>query len=69
LSVKDSGPGLPDGIDIFQVFVTTKPRGTGLGLSIARQIVVQHGGRISARNAPGGGSVFEITLPLAPREV
>jgi len=68
LSVRDSGPGLPDGIDVFQLFVTTKAKGTGLGLSIARQIILQHGGTITARNEPGGGAVFDIHLPLPPRE-
>ena len=33
LVVKDTGPGLPEGLDVFQLFVTTKARGTGLGLS------------------------------------
>ena len=66
LSVLDTGPGLSEGVDVFQLFVTTKPGGTGLGLSIARQIVAQHGGTISARNEPGGGALFEINLPLVP---
>jgi len=68
LSVEDTGPGLPDGVDIFQLFVTTKVGGTGLGLSIARQIVAQHGGMITARNSPGGGACFEIALPLTSTE-
>jgi len=68
LSVEDTGPGIPEGVDIFQLFVTTKPGGTGLGLSIARQIVAQHGGVISATNAPHGGARFEITLPLLAGE-
>jgi signal transduction histidine kinase len=68
LSVEDNGPGLPEGIDIFQLFVTTKPGGTGLGLSIARQIVAQHGGVISAGPAALGGARFDITLPLVPEE-
>ena len=68
LSVEDTGPGLPESVDIFQLFVTTKPGGTGLGLSIARQIVAQHGGAIAAHNVPGGGARFEITLPLIPAE-
>jgi signal transduction histidine kinase len=66
--VEDSGPGLPDGLDIFQLFVTTKARGTGLGLSIAQQIVLEHGGEISARNEPGQGARFVISLPLTPAE-
>jgi signal transduction histidine kinase len=68
LSVEDNGPGLPEGIDIFQLFVTTKPGGTGLGLSIARQIVAQHGGVITAHPGATGGARFSITLPLAPKE-
>jgi signal transduction histidine kinase len=64
LTVRDTGPGLPDGVDVFQLFVTTKPKGTGLGLSIVQQIVLQHGGEISAANQPGEGAVFTITLPM-----
>jgi signal transduction histidine kinase len=68
MSVEDTGPGFPEGLDIFQLFVTSKPQGTGLGLPIARQIITQHGGHISARNATAGGAVFEITLPCPPGE-
>ncbi|HET7095188.1 MAG TPA: ATP-binding protein, partial [Thermomicrobiales bacterium] len=39
--------------------------GAGLGLSIAKKLVDLHGGAISARNAPGGGAVFTIRLPVA----
>jgi signal transduction histidine kinase len=63
LSVSDTGPGLPEGVDVFQLFVTTKPKGTGLGLSIVQQIVLQHGGEIRAQAAPGGGAAFVISLP------
>ena len=61
-------PGLPDGLDIFQLFVTTKPRGTGLGLSLAQQIIAEHGGTIAARNDPNGGAEFQVSLPLALAE-
>ncbi len=37
--------------------------GVGLGLHIAREVVEAHGGRLRARNRPGGGAVFEIDLP------
>ena len=65
LVVRDTGPGLPEGIDVFQVFVTTKPKGTGLGLSIVQQIVVQHGGEIAAASEAGRGATFTVWLPLS----
>jgi signal transduction histidine kinase len=64
LVVRDSGPGLPEGLDVFQLFVTTKARGTGLGLSIAQQIVLEHGGEIAASSAPGEGATFTVSLPV-----
>ena len=64
LVVRDTGPGLPEGVDVFQLFVTTKPKGTGLGLSIVQQIVLQHGGEIAVTSEPGKGAAFTIALPL-----
>jgi signal transduction histidine kinase len=65
--VRDTGPGLPVGVDVFQLFVTTKPKGTGLGLSIVQQIVLQHGGDIvAAPSEPGQGACFTVTLPVQP---
>jgi signal transduction histidine kinase len=66
LIVRDTGPGLPPGVDVFQLFVTTKPKGTGLGLSIVQQIVLQHGGDIVAASEPGQGACFTVTLPVQP---
>ena len=68
IEVKDNGPGLPERVDIFQLFVTTKPKGTGLGLSIAQQIVHAHGGSITAASEPGKGAAFTVALPLDPAE-
>jgi two-component system sensor histidine kinase HupT/HoxJ len=69
VTVRDSGPGIPPEhlLRIFDPFFTTKPvgKGTGLGLSISYGIVEQHGGRLSARNAEGGGAEFLLELPQA----
>ena len=64
LVVRDTGPGLPEGLDVFQLFATTKPKGTGLGLSIVQQIILQHGGEITAASEAGNGATFSIALPL-----
>jgi C4-dicarboxylate-specific signal transduction histidine kinase len=64
--VRDSGPGIPPhiGEKVFDPFFSTKEQGTGLGLSIARRIITDHGGRLEAGNASGGGGVFTIALPV-----
>lgn len=64
VSVADTGPGVPDGIDVFEPFATTKADGTGLGLSVARQIVASHGGELRYESTPGCGTTFMIWLPL-----
>ena len=56
--------GLPEGLDVFQVFVTTKPRGTGLGLSITRKILEQHGASISFTSEAGNGTTFTVHIPI-----
>ena len=63
----DDGPGLKDPKRIFDPFYTTKSvgKGTGLGLSICYGIVKEHGGDITANNAPEGGAVIEVKLPVA----
>jgi two-component system sensor histidine kinase HupT/HoxJ len=69
IRLRDNGPGIaPEALGkIFDPFFTTKPigKGTGLGLSISYGIVERHGGELRADNAPGGGALFLLRLPLA----
>jgi signal transduction histidine kinase len=74
LHLRDRGPGVPDADKerIFDRFYRSqasadRPSGTGLGLAIARSIIERLGGRIWVEDAPGGGSVFIVELPEAPR--
>ena len=69
-SVADTGPGIAeeDRVRVFEPFWRGRhagPGGLGLGLAIARGLVEAHGGVLSVSAAPGGGSVFEFTLPAA----
>jgi signal transduction histidine kinase len=68
--VKDTGSGIPPEYHerIFEKFfrVPGAPSGgVGLGLYLAREIVEAHGGRIGVESAPGVGSRFWFTVPLA----
>lgn len=65
LVVRDTGPGLPDQLDPFGLFETTKRGGTGLGLPVCRQIVEAHGGRVDLANGSGGGAEAVVELPFA----
>jgi two-component system, NtrC family, C4-dicarboxylate transport sensor histidine kinase DctB len=66
LAVRDNGHGITDLDNLFEPFYTTKKpgEGVGLGLAISSGIVKDFGGRLTARNAPGGGAVFEVQLPI-----
>ena len=73
LQVLDTGPGIADADRerVFERFVRLPAAegtpGTGLGLSIARSLVAMNGGRVSLAATPGGGTLFEISLPRARR--
>ena len=70
LSVRDNGQGIDDLDELFEPFYTTKQPGdgVGLGLAISSGIVNDRGGRLTARNAAGGGAVFEVQLPILTEE-
>lgn len=72
VQVIDNGPGIPDEYKdrLFDRYVQIegqvgRRRGTGLGLAFCRLAVEAHGGRIWVEDNPGGGSIFNMTLPLA----
>jgi len=64
--VQDNGPGFK-AVSVNQVFdpyVTTKPKGTGLGLAIVKKLVEEHVGSIEAENLDDNGAVIRIKLPI-----
>jgi two-component system sensor histidine kinase CpxA len=72
IHVRDHGPGVPrEHLQmIFHPFYLV-PRtnggnhgGAGLGLAITDRIVRIHGGNVSAENAPDGGLIVRLELPL-----
>jgi two-component system sensor histidine kinase CpxA len=70
LAVRDFGPGVPECMlsEIFLPFrrvANGNSEGAGLGLAIAERAVAVHRGAIRAANAPTGGLIIEIDLPLA----
>jgi two-component system OmpR family sensor kinase len=72
LIVRDHGPGLPtdDPDALFERFWRAEGgrergrAGAGLGLAIVAAIVDAHGGAVGAANAPDGGAVFSVELPV-----
>ena len=62
--VKDTGVGIPAGINVFELFTTSKPIGTGLGLAIVKDIVTAHRGSITYSSEIGKGTTFQLKLPI-----
>ncbi len=73
ITVEDNGPGFQAGPveQIFDPYVTSKPKGTGLGLAIVKKLVEEHAGGIQAENRQAGGARIRISLPVdeASREI
>ena len=66
LQVQDNGCGFSQAClqNDAPVFYTTKQDGLGVGLAISRHIAEQHRGHLTMSNAPEGGAIVRLTLPL-----
>jgi len=64
IEIKDSGLGLEDELldKIFMPFFTTRAEGSGIGLSLSRQIMLMHGGSISAQSNTERGALFVLSF-------
>ncbi len=73
--MRDHGPGLDtEALEhVFDRFWQKDPAragaGAGLGLPIVVAVAAEHDGAVTAANAPGGGAVFTLRLPLEPLPV
>jgi signal transduction histidine kinase len=73
VEVKDTGSGIPekDLPYVFERFYRADEArardtgGSGVGLAVTRRIVEDHGGKVFASNAEGGGAIVGFTLPAA----
>jgi signal transduction histidine kinase len=68
--IRDYGHGIPeDELPLVKHRFykgSTKARGTGIGLAVSDEIVLLHGGELLLSNAPGGGTLVTVRLPVHP---
>lgn len=66
--IRDFGPGIPEDelphVKMKFYKGSTKARGSGIGLAVCEEIVTMHGGQLILSNAPGGGTLVTIRLPI-----
>ncbi len=67
VQVIDNGHGIPQDVAerLFSPFFSTKAEGMGMGLNICRTAIEFHGGTLTHRDNPQGGTIFTFTLPVA----
>ena len=72
VTVRDHGPGIPDYAEdkVFEKFYSlarphTRKKSTGLGLPFVKEIAELHEGRVTLSNAPDGGALATLSLPLS----
>ena len=68
ICIRDYGPGIPeDEIPLVKKKFykgSSKARGSGIGLAVCDEIVEMHGGQLILENAPGGGTLVTVQLPV-----
>jgi len=64
IMVEDNGEGIPEGVEIFTPYFTSKETGTGLGLAIVERIVADHGGNIFFETVLHEGTRFYVDFPF-----
>lgn len=66
--IRDHGPGIPEdelGLVKKKFYKgSSKARGTGIGLAVCEEIMQLHNGKLTLENAPGGGTLVTIALPV-----
>jgi signal transduction histidine kinase len=69
IRIRDYGPGIPeDELSLVKRKFykgSSKARGSGIGLAVCDEIVQMHGGSLVLENAPGGGTLVTIELPIS----
>ena len=67
VEIRDQGPGWPPIVraHLGEPFVTTRPGGVGLGLYFAYTLAETIGGTLELEDAPGGGAIARLVLPVA----
>ncbi len=75
IQIQDYGPGIPANAlphlfsRYYQISQPNRSEGLGLGLYIVNQLVIAHGGTITAQSVEGQGTTFTICLPLRADEL
>ena len=67
VTVEDSGPGLPENLNVFAPFERGErwapSPGTGIGLTLVQRFVELHGGTVTAGRSESGGARFTVVIP------
>ena len=69
VQIRDFGPGIPeDELPLVKKKFykgSSKARGTGIGLAVCDEIVQMHNGELTLENAPGGGTLVTVRIPVS----